>query len=60
MIDYDKCKTLILQSIALVAINVLAFVYDGQYVPLAIGVDALVLGFNLRDLIPVTQKVDEA
>lgn len=56
MIDLNKCKTLILQSIALVCLNILAFTYDAQFVYMAIGIDALVLGFNIRDMIPVKEK----
>ena len=54
--NYEKLKTIILQSIALVAINIMAFIFDGQYIPMAIGIDALVLGFNIRDMIPMKES----
>lgn len=44
----NKRFNIILQIIALVCINGLAFVYDGQYIPLSVGIDALILGINLR------------
>lgn len=36
------------QAIALIGINILALIYDSQYVPFALGVDALVLGVELK------------
>lgn len=45
--DWEKCKSFALQLTALVCVNVLAFLYDGEYIPVAIGTDALVLGFNV-------------
>ncbi len=36
------------RSIALVGINVLALIYDSQYVPFALGVDALVVGVEIK------------
>lgn len=48
--DFDKINSLIKQAIALVSVNVLAYVYDGQFLWLAIGLDALALGYNIKDL----------
>jgi len=39
----------ILQIIALLGINSLAFIYDAEYINLAIGIDALILGINIRN-----------
>lgn len=44
----NKHYSLVLQIIALLGINGLAFIYDGQYIPMAIGIDALILGINLK------------
>lgn len=41
-------KKIVLEAIALIGINALAFVYDAEYIPLAIGIDALVLGVELK------------
>lgn len=35
-----------LQLVALVFLNALAFYFDGQYVPVAIGADLLLAGIN--------------
>ena len=36
----------ILQYIALACVNAIAFVYDGDYMKLAIGLDCAILGYN--------------
>ncbi|MGD6808563.1 MAG: hypothetical protein ACQCN3_02580 [Candidatus Bathyarchaeia archaeon] len=57
--DIDKIGSVIKQGIALVSVNVLAYVYDGQFLWLAIGLDALALGYNIKDL-RATKSADEA
>lgn len=49
--SFNDVKSCVLQAMALVGINGLAFIYDGSYVPLAIGIDALVLGFDLKSMV---------
>jgi hypothetical protein len=46
----EKFGSIIKQGIALISVNVLAYVYDGQFLWLAIGLDALALGYNINDL----------
>ena len=46
--DFAKVKKLVLESIALIGINGLAFVYDAEYIPMAIGIDCLVLGIEIK------------
>jgi hypothetical protein len=48
--NLKELESIIKQSIALVSVNVLAYVYDGQFLWLAIGLDALALGYNINDL----------
>lgn len=48
MVDLDQCKTIILQIIALVAINAFGFIYDSEYVLASISIDLLVLGYNIN------------
>jgi len=36
------------QAIALIGLNTIALMYDGDYLPFALGVDALVVGVELR------------
>lgn len=45
-----KLDSLLKEGIALIAVNALAWKYDGQFLWLAIGLDALVLGYNIKDL----------
>ena len=47
----DKCGNIIKQGIALAAINILGFVYDGQWLYAAIAVDLLVLGYDIKSLV---------
>jgi len=44
----EGLERLILKSIALLGLNIVAFIYDGQYIALALGVDALMLGVELN------------
>lgn len=37
------------ELLALIFINGLAFVYDSNYIMMALGIDAMVLGVNIRD-----------
>jgi predicted nucleic acid-binding protein len=46
----DKISSLLKQAVAIISVNMLAYVYDGQFLWLAIGLDALVLGYNIKDL----------
>lgn len=48
MVDYEKIEKMALRCIALVGINVLALVYDSEWLPAALGVDAVVLGVVLN------------
>lgn len=43
-----ELKNLILESIALIGINGLAFYFDAEYIPLAIGIDCTVLGIEIK------------
>lgn len=49
MVDYEKLEKMLLRCIALVGLNGLAFVYDQEWLPAAIGVDAMVLGFSINN-----------
>jgi hypothetical protein len=42
-------EQLCLKVIALICLNAIAFIFDGQYIPVALGIDALTLGFSLKD-----------
>lgn len=48
--NFQEVKRLVLEAIALVGINGLAFVYDAEYIPLAIGIDCLVLGIEAKGI----------
>lgn len=48
---YPDISLFIKQAIALVSVNYLAYVYDGQFLFLALGLDALVLGYDLKTLV---------
>lgn len=42
----SACK----QLIGLVFVNAIAFYFDGQWIPVAVAVDLLVLGYDLKSL----------
>ena len=45
--NWEEFRKTILQIIALTGMHVLAFVYDAEFVPLALGVDAVILGVTI-------------
>ena len=47
---WEKIKDIILQSTALAFINVLALVYDQEFLNLAFVVDGIILGINIKAL----------
>ena len=46
----EKCRIVILQIIALVALNILGFYYDSEWLYACIAVDLIVLGVDLKIL----------
>lgn len=51
MTDRDtmkECMTGIIKLVAILGINALALYYDGQWLPVAIGIDAFILGIEIR------------
>lgn len=46
----SEMRNWILQLLALLFINAFAFVYDAQWINVAVIVDALALGVNLKDV----------
>jgi len=45
-----KHKELILQSIALIFVNVIALVHDKEFVSLAYIIDGMILGINIKGM----------
>ena len=46
--NLELIKSIILQAIALVSVNALAFYYDGQWIQVAMAVDLLTLGYATK------------
>jgi len=46
-LNWEELRKTMLQGIALIGMHVLAFVYDAEFVPLALGVDAVILGVTI-------------
>lgn len=61
MIDVENsdvqmvCDT-VLKGVALVGLNVLAIIYDSNWLYVAVGIDALVLGYEIRGLAVKAQR----
>ena len=47
----DVIANAIKQAIALAAINIFAFTFDGQWLYAAIAVDCIVLGYDIKSLL---------
>jgi len=47
--NIKEVESLILKSISLACLNLVAFVYDGEWIPFALGVDALMLGVEVKN-----------
>lgn len=46
-LNWEECRKTLLQGIALIGMNLLAFFYDAQYVPAVILADAVILGVQV-------------
>lgn len=46
--NIKELESLVLKAIALVGINGLAFCFDAEYIPMAVAVDALMLGVEIK------------
>lgn len=51
--DYEKLERMGLKFIALLGINAIAFIFDHEYIPVALGADAIALGYELK---PIAKK----
>lgn len=45
--NWEELRKTILQAIALIGMNALAFIYDAEYVPAVLLVDATILGVEI-------------
>jgi len=52
MANFEKIKNLALQLTALICVNLLAFIYDSQWLYVAVALDCATLGFNLSAILP--------
>lgn len=48
VVNWNEVKSVILEVTALVFVNILALYFDAEYIPMAIGVDCLVLGVEVK------------